>query len=103
MQALSATELLSVWERGARQTLSRRALGLLAAASPDMAPDSLARLTVGERDARLFTLRSWLFGPRLLGLAQCPRCGEHVELGLDTEDFLASQEDCSRKEGSFAF
>src|SRR3989442_1390554 len=60
-----------------------RALTLLAAASNGR-PEGLALLPIGERDARLLTLREWTFGAELLGVAVCPRCGEGVELAVET-------------------
>ncbi len=79
MCALSASELLEAWERSAVEPPVRRGLTLLAAASPGTTPQQLARLSVGERDARLLRLREAVFGPRLSGLANCPACGETVE------------------------
>lgn len=79
MCALSASELLEAWERSAVEPPVRRGLALLASASPGMTPEQLARLSVGERDARLLQLREAVFGPRLSGLAHCPACGETVE------------------------
>src|SRR5262245_7701620 len=100
MRALSATELLAVWERGASQTLPQRALGLLAAASPDSAPDSLARLSIGQRDAHLLTLRAWMFGQQLAGLAKCPQCAEGVEVTFDTAEILPLHNSDTAKEFS---
>ena len=62
MRALSAAELLSVWERGTGQPPHERALSLLAAACPESSRDELAILSIGERDKRLLTLRAWTFG-----------------------------------------
>src|SRR5262245_53251801 len=86
MRPLTASELLDVWERGQGQPAVGRALGLLAAACPDTPPDALARLSVGRRDARLLTLCAWTFGGRQVGLADCPGCGERLELALDLAD-----------------
>ena len=86
MRPLSATELLDAWEQGAGQTPHRRAMALLAPACPERSPDALARLSIGQRDARLLTLREWTFGARLLSLAACPGCGEQLELAFDTAD-----------------
>ena len=88
MRALSATELLGVWERGGRQPPVRRALALLAAACPESTPDALARLSIGQRDARLVTLRGLTFGREFTGLADCPACGEKVELAFRAADLV---------------
>lgn len=85
MRALSASELLTVWERGLSQTPCERALELLGAAAAGESADALARLSVGERDARLLTLREWTFGRQLTSLVNCPTCGEQLEVGLDAD------------------
>ena len=91
MRPLSAAMLLNVWERGRGEDGTGRALGLLAAACPDSARADLAQLPVGERDARLLTLREWIFGPRLAGLAACPACGERVEMDFEVEQIRVDQ------------
>src|SRR5262245_3031909 len=67
MRALSGGELLAVWDLGPGRGLVERMLALLSAAC-DESPDALAGLTIGERDARLLTLREWAFGPRVSGI-----------------------------------
>ena len=86
MHALSATELLSVWELGNSQLPLQRALTMLATASPEVSSDSLARLTIGQRDARLLALREMTFGSELTGVTDCPECGEKIELDLNSSN-----------------
>lgn len=88
MHALSATELLGVWERGFSQPPVRRALTLLAAACPESPPEELAHLSIGQRDARLFALRELVFGADFIGLADCPACDEKLELDFRTADIM---------------
>jgi hypothetical protein len=88
MRALTATELLEVWERGSSQSPPRRMLGLLAAAYPEVSREQLAELPIGERDRRLLQLREWLFGSKLATVTSCPRCGEQLESSLDVSDML---------------
>ena len=90
MRALSASQLLGVWERERTAPLFQRALTLLAAASPETPSDVLARLSIGQRDARLLTLRGWIFGPQLVGQIMCPRCGKALELTFGVEDIRAA-------------
>ena len=87
MHRLSAEKILAVWEAGLQQHSLDRALTLLVAASPETARDTLAKLSIAERDARLFQLRTLIFGPRAEGFAECPRCTERVEFPLDTAEF----------------
>jgi hypothetical protein len=86
MRPLSAAELLDAWEEGYARAPVRRALLLLAAASPTTPPERLAELSIGQRDARLLRLREWIFGPQLDCLLACPQCGEQLELALHVAD-----------------
>lgn len=86
MRALLAAELLSVWEQGRARPSVEQALTLIAAACPETSPEALARLSIGQRDSRLLTLREWMFGPKLAGLAVCPACGQRLEMTFDVSD-----------------
>lgn len=92
MRALTASQLLAVWERGWTQTPIQRALTLLAAACPDTSPENLAQWSIGRRDASLLKLREWVFGSQLLCVAGCPECGERLELAFDTEGIRAGED-----------
>jgi cytochrome c553 len=91
MRALSASELLDVWEQGQGERPAQRALVLLAAAC-DQSIDALARLPVGERDARLLQLRQSAFGSRITSVATCAECGERLELSFDASDLSVAGE-----------
>ncbi len=84
MHTLSAQKLLGVWERGMTQPPLARALSLLFAACSDDSWDSLMQLNIGQRNARLLTLRESMFGSRLDALATCPGCGERLDLDFST-------------------
>ena len=86
MRALSASELLSVWERGQAQPRVQQALLLLAAACPEISTEALAKLSIGRRDTCLLALREWTFGSQLISLAACPHCGERLELAFKVAD-----------------
>jgi hypothetical protein len=87
MRALSAGELLTVWEHGVSQRPSQRALALLAVACADEAPPAqLARLTIGQRDERLLNLRERTFGPHLAAISACPACSEVLEFTVNAAD-----------------
>ena len=90
MRALSATELLSVWERGAGLgSLARAELLLRAASEPGRDPTP-AQLSLGERDARLLTLREWTFGADVTATSRCPKCDKEVELQFQISDVRVS-------------
>lgn len=84
MRTLSASELLEVWERGRVQGSLEQSLLLLASACPETSTDELACLSIGLRDHALLTLRDWTFGHDIDSVAECPQCGERLELAFDT-------------------
>lgn len=91
MNNLSALELLNTWEQGRNQNLACQALLLLAASCPEKSIASLARLSIGHRDALLLTLREKTFGQQLDGIATCPECGEQLELTMKVNDILVEE------------
>jgi hypothetical protein len=86
MRSPSPIELLTAWEQGLGQSSAERGLALLRVALPEISPEILERLSVGERDACLLKLREETFGRQLQSLTVCPRCGERLEFSLDAED-----------------
>jgi uncharacterized protein (UPF0212 family) len=86
MYSITASALLEAWERGLGQQPIERALTLLAAAYPETSVEALARLSIGQRDAHLLSLREWLFGPTLVSLVNCPNCGERLELNFNVAE-----------------
>src|SRR5678815_1433841 len=83
MQSLTATELLNVWEDGLFALPDQRALWLLSASQPERSIESIATLSIGQRDAQLMTLREHLFGSQVVSLSDCPECHLRVQLDLD--------------------
>jgi hypothetical protein len=59
---------------------------MLAVACPEASLESLARLTIGQRDARLLALRETMFGAELTGITDCPECAEKIELSFKCSD-----------------
>jgi len=90
MQALTASELIAVWERARGESVTAQALMLLEAASPGTAGDELAQISVGQRDARLLALRELMFGSHLNGLTSCPGCGQRLEIGIESTELQLS-------------
>jgi hypothetical protein len=83
MRALTASDVLRLWERGIGQSPAWRAMTLLGAACPESAEDELVHLSVGQRNRRLMELREATFGPRVEAMANCPECAVAVEIGFD--------------------
>lgn len=90
MRALSARDLLQVWERGEGQHPVDRALTLLVAACPERSWGELAGLSVGQRDTLLLALRGLTFGPQLNAFASCPQCGQDLEFTVNLDDLRAA-------------
>ena len=82
----SADDLLDLWEWGQAQPAARRALGVLAVAFPDEPAGRLEAASVGRRDRALLAVREAIFGRQLRSLADCPACGQAVEVELDTAE-----------------
>jgi hypothetical protein len=87
---LTGEALLRVWERGASLHPVDRALTILAAVHPEVAPERLAALSVGRRDTALLRVRQATLGPAVRGFVACPTCGEKLELALDGGDLEAA-------------
>jgi hypothetical protein len=90
MRAPTTAILLDAWEHGLGQPPPRRAIALLAAAYPEVSYETLGRLSVGESDSRLLSLRELLFGSRLHGVSSCPHCREKIEMDFAVADLRAA-------------
>ncbi len=86
MRTLSPPDILTMWEYGDGLPLVQRAVHVLACVHPEQTLDELARWSIGKRDALLFNLHEYLFGPRFIGITRCQDCGQQVEF-----DFLSKE------------
>ena len=83
LHALTGTALLQAWEMGERRHAIDRALVLLWAGHPDgHPPQTLAELTIGQRDALLLDLRAATLGDQMAAHAVCPECEAELEFPL---------------------
>lgn len=89
MRPLTNRALLTLWDDVESCPLAHMPVALLAVACSDEEPDELARLTVGQRDGLLLTLREWAFGREMASLAECPNCSTPVELSFNASDVRA--------------
>jgi len=87
MRAISASDLLEIWELGRSKTPPQRALAILEFALPHASVLNLSQLSIGQRDMYLLRLRELTFGYQLKGLADCPECHERLEFALAARDF----------------
>ena len=93
MRALSASELLDLWERGASRSPIGRALEMLAAAAPEIEEPRL--VSIGRRDALLLALRERTFGAVIHAVTSCGVCGEEIELSFAAADMNGAHESLS--------
>ncbi|CAD5108376.1 hypothetical protein [Zestomonas carbonaria] len=82
MSALTAADWLQAWEHSQGLPPPLRPCALLAPLLEGGA-EAAERLPLGRRDSQLLALHGALFGPRLSATADCPACGERLELALD--------------------
>ena len=85
---MNGAVLLAAWERAASEPPLRRALTLLATVSPDRAAEDWARASIGERDQALLGIREEIFGAKLEAVADCPACGQQLDVSFGTRDLL---------------
>jgi hypothetical protein len=83
MRPIGACDLLSLWERGVvRHALDRSAM-LASFARPELLPQAVPDLPLGEITVSLLRLREAIFGPRIRSHVDCEQCGQRLELTLD--------------------
>jgi hypothetical protein len=85
MRPLCANDILKLWEWGQDKHAVDRALALLAVACPELTPEQLQSLTIGQRNSRLLSLREQTLGPALKGFARCDQCGAELEFAVTVE------------------
>jgi hypothetical protein len=88
MSGVTELALLAAWESASGRTAVDRAVTLAAAASGRPA-EEIADLPLGDCDLLLVWLREQCFGPRLNGLAECPRCDAELDVVIDAEELRA--------------
>jgi len=86
MRALTAHEIIGVWELSQHQTPVDKALTILGMIYPDRSPAEIAALSIGQRDLRLLLLREKTLGPSLQSVAECPNCHERLEFSMNVRD-----------------
>ena len=82
---LTSNEIVTLWEAATGKSYWHKAILLLAAAHPTIAMNEFARLSIGQRNAKLFRFRDNLFGSSIEAHSQCPSCSEKVEFQLDSQ------------------
>ncbi|MCP5129680.1 MAG: phage baseplate protein [Pseudomonadales bacterium] len=89
MRALTAAEVIRLWELASRYHPVDRALAVLQLLIPDQHRDILAGFSLGQRDQLLLAVRQATFGDRVAGIDHCPQCDETVEFELSCDTLLA--------------
>ena len=88
MRALGPSDILALWERGARRHALDRSAWLCAWARPDWPTESIADLPLGRVTAALMQLREASFGTRIESHVDCEHCGARLQLLLRTPELL---------------
>lgn len=91
MEALSAADLLDLWERGEPLGPLERTLTLLGQARPDLPDDALPAVTIGRRDSELLELRRATFGDRMTAIVDCPECESRLEFAFDVSEVVGDE------------
>jgi hypothetical protein len=103
MAGMKTADLLTCWEQGQGLPALQGALLALHHLNPHQTPESLLELPIGERDRRLFELRTRLFGPILDIFATCPHCGLDLELSFNSDqlggNYKKNRRPCFELEG----
>jgi hypothetical protein len=82
---LKAHEIIKLWEVAADKQLWQKAVLMLAATHADEPLESLALLSIGNRNEKLFRLRDRLFGTVMNANSSCAACDEKIEFQLDSK------------------
>jgi len=84
LKPLATHELLELWDTTSGKSMLEKSLRLLCNAYCIDNIGDVARLSIGERDARLLEVREWLFGKTLRNKASCQKCSETIEWESDS-------------------
>jgi hypothetical protein len=88
LQPLSSGDLLKLWESVSGSPHRMRAQTMIYYASSAKDRDDVSDWCIGEGDAFLLHLYRKIFGDQLDCIADCPACGEALELSLTVDDLL---------------
>jgi hypothetical protein len=82
MHALVGEQLLAAWDRGFHESDLLRPLTLLTASSPELSRESVATMSLAQRDFELWRLRQMSFGEWLRATLPCAGCSAQIEFTL---------------------
>lgn len=91
MRALGPTDILALWERGARRHALDRSALLCAWARPDWPAEGIADRPLGSVTTALMQLREASFGARIESHVDCAHCGARLQLLLRIADLLQAE------------
>lgn len=88
-QQYDENKLINIWETGYAHSPIRRAMALLEGACAGEQPPPFEKLSIGQRNNLLLTLREQLFGAQLESIVTCPACTESLEINFSTSSIKA--------------
>ena len=86
MNKIEALQLLSIWERESDQPMFNKMIVLINEMFPQLTPNVIAQISIGQRDILLFEIRRYLFGSIFHNVINCPQCSEIVEWKMNMRD-----------------
>jgi len=86
MQALSASQLVELWDLSVDQRPTERALTVLSYGYPELGRERFAGMPLGQRDGHLLRLHQHNFGAALQCYAACPSCTTPLEFDLAIDE-----------------
>jgi len=89
VRALSTSDVLDLWERGAGMHPLDRGLLTLATVKPEVSPADIADWPLGRRNHALLEMQIAAFGPKLQGWCTCLGCDEKMEFEIDAHALAA--------------
>lgn len=92
MKSLSAEQLLLVWEQAHGFSILQKNLLLLEMIQEESEQTEIADLSIGQRDTRLLTLRTSIFGSSLHNTIDCPNCNSKMEWDMNLQDLMVQPE-----------
>ena len=102
MRALTAAEILRIWELGQDRPRWQRGLLLLAPCFPDRRPSELALLPLEQRNRLLLRLRERTVGAIVDALVHCPVCHTPLEFRMTVHELLEEAE-AGKEQGEVQF
>ncbi len=85
---LSPTDVLRLWEKGSEFPHHLRGELVIATAGRECSTESIGRLTIGQRDCCVASIRVNIFGSHFEAVTECPACKQQVEISFRGDEIF---------------